>query len=103
VVLTKILPDVFLAIEFGAVRRQLYESDIVGDFKSMGGMPTCAIHYDHGMATRRDMAGYFKEMLVHRISVGKGQNQCRPCAFGWADSPKDVSAGIALIGDGSWA
>ena len=30
----------------------------------MGGMPACAIHDDHGMATRCNMAGYLKEVLV---------------------------------------
>lgn len=63
----------------------------------MGGMPACAIHDDHGMATRCNMAGYLKEVLVHGIGIGEGQNQCGTRAFGWADGAKNIRTRIALI------
>lgn len=101
--MAQILPDVLLAIEFRAVGWQLEQGDIVGDLQGMGCVPACPVHDDHGVAPDCDMAGYFKQMLVHRISVGKWQNECCPRTFGWADCAKDIRTGIALVGYSAWA
>lgn len=70
--MAQILPDVFLAVELGAIGREFEQRDVFWDFQGMGGMPACAVHDDHGMASHGNMARYFKEMLVHGIGVGKG-------------------------------
>ena len=77
------LPDVFDRIEFGTLRRQRDESDVLRHDEAARQMPTGLIEQKRGMSAN------FGKMQVHRLSVAGGQNKRRALAVAWADGAKD--------------
>src|SRR3979490_1125555 len=72
------LPDVFDRIEFGTLRRQRDESDVLRRDEAGRQMPTGLIEQKRGMSARRDLFCDFGKMQVHRLNVAGGQNKSSP-------------------------
>ena len=92
------LPDGFDRIEFGTLRRQRDESDVLRHDEAGRQMPTGLIEQKRGMSARRDLFCDFGKMQVHRLSVAGGQNKRRALAVAWADGAKHIGRGRTLIG-----
>lgn len=97
-VVAQVLPDVFDWIEFGTLRRQRDETDVLRHNEPARQMPTGLIEQKRGMSARCDLFCDFGKMQVHRLSVAGGQNERRALAVAWADGAKDIGRGRALIG-----
>ncbi len=91
------LPDVFGRIEFGTLRRQRQNGDVLGNVELVGHVPASLVDHQHGMGARRDMPGDFRQMQVHRVGVAFGQDERGALAVLGRDRAEDVGRGGALV------
>ena len=93
----EILPDVFLRVELGAVRRQSQQADIVRGLEGFCGVPPGPVDDDDSVRTFFNLAADFDEVSVHGMGVGAGHDQRRAHAARRTDGSKDIGAFIPLI------
>ena len=96
------LPDVLDRVEFGALRWQRDDGDVVGNDQSLRHMPSCLVQKQDGMSSRRDGLGNLSQMQVHRRGIASGQNECRPFTLCGTDRAEDVGRSGALIRQRNW-
>ena len=104
VVLAKILPDVFLLVDFGAVGQQRQQADFVGHLQQASWlMPACAGDGDHGVCAKRDVSANLGEVQVYSACVDVGQHQGCADTARWADGAKEVGPSIATVTGCCWS
>lgn len=101
--MSEILPDVFLRVQLGAVRRQAEQADIVRGLEGFCGVPASSVNDDDGMRAVLHLAADFDEVCVHGLGVGKGHDQRRSYAACRTDGSEDIGAFIPLITHGARA
>ena len=74
-VLPQELPDVFLCIELGTLRRQRNDADVGGHGELRGGVPSRLIQQQRRVTARRNLGGDGGELQVHRLGVAPWQDQ----------------------------
>ena len=73
----QIVPNSLDRIEIRAVRRQLQQSDIAGDYQALAPVPAGTIEDHHGMGIGGDLAADFAEMMVHGDGIADRHDQRR--------------------------
>lgn len=97
-VLAHVLPDVFDRVQLRRSRRQEDWRDVLRHHEIGGGVPSGAIHDEHGVCALFDMAADLVDMELHGLGVGKGQSHSRSDAARRADRAKQIGALVALVG-----
>jgi len=77
-------------IKFRRIRRQIYETNIIGDFKFSTSMPTGAVQ-NHDHAVTGVPCGNFIQKYLHTISIDVWKNQRIHCAVIYRNSSVSIS------------
>ena len=96
-VLAQELPDILLRVQFRTLGGQRNDGDVARHVEPCREVPSGLIHHQHGMASGRDLCGYFGQVEVHRLRIAPGQHQARGLPLGRADGTEDVGRCGALI------
>lgn len=96
-VAAQILPDVFGGVEFGSVRRQGNEGDVVGDGESGRAVIAGSVAYQGGMAAGCDPPRDLGEMQGHGLRVGLGQDKRRRHGARRADGAEQIGPLVAPV------
>jgi len=91
------LPDVFDRVEFGRLRRQWHQGDIVGDVELRRKVPAGLIEQQNGMGSGRHRSGDLDQMQSHGGGIAAWQNKAGGDPLGRADGPEDVGRARPLI------
>jgi hypothetical protein len=95
-------PEMLSGLEFGRVRRQKEQVDVVGHAQLDAGVPAGPIEHEDDLLARTsaDLAGELRQLhLKHGDADGGGQMEERP-ARGGMDKADEVAPGEAVL-DGS--
>lgn len=76
-------------IEFGAVRRERFENDVIGDDKIIGSVPASTVK-EHEHQLIAVSSRYFGEKYRHHFSVNSWQNESVEMAIMGAHSGKRI-------------
>jgi len=75
-VLAEVLPDVFDRVQFGGVRRQRQQGNVVRDHKGAAGfVPTGTVENEDGVGARSDLAADFGQVQGLGRDVDRRQDQ----------------------------
>src|SRR5690349_14369893 len=74
-VVAHVLPDVLLRVQFGALRRQWHDGDVVWHLEFAGEVPARLVEQEYGMTARGDVGGDRRKVQVHYCRVAPGQDQ----------------------------
>src|SRR5260370_4711827 len=91
------LPDVFDRVEFGRLRRQRHQGDVVGDVELGREVPAGLIEQQNSMRSRRHRLGDLGQMQSHRSGIAARQDKTGPGSSCRADGAEDVGRACPLI------
>lgn len=93
----QVLPDIFHRVQLRAVGREQDGGEVVGDDERRCPVPAGPVEQEDRMRARRDGAGDFREVVVHRGGVGEGQHQSGGDAAVRAGGAEDVGPFVAGV------
>lgn len=99
----EILPDFFGRIEVGGGGRERDEGEVGGNREERGHMPTGSIHQQRRMDMSWELGTEGIQVVLHHFRVGGWQNQGYSGVALRAESPEQVSIGVAGIDRGGGA
>ncbi len=98
VVTSQELPDILDGIEFGRIRRQMEQANIVRHHQPIAQLvPSSTVQRQHREGPLVHLGADFLQMQVHGVDIGVRQHQ--PCtdASRWADSAERIGPFVTLI------
>ena len=97
-VATKVFPDVFHWIQFGSIRRQRYQNDVVWDRQFAAGLVPPGAVLDQGCdRARGDLGADLGQMQIGAFRVGCRSDDRCPYRAGWTDGTKDIGGVVTVI------
>ncbi len=91
------LPDVFLRIELGTLRREGDDSNVARDDELGRQVPAGPVEQQRGVPSRGDIGRDRCQMEVHRRGVAFGQDEPGSLALLGADGAEDIGRSGALV------
>jgi len=96
-VASKVFPDVFRRVQFGRVRGQLQQDDIVWHDQLWRSVPSGPIHDEQGECSSSDAFADFNQMLVHGFNVDGRQHQGGANTPARANRAEEIGPGEAPV------
>ena len=93
----QVVPDLLDRIEFGSIRRQVQEGDVVGDVEVVGDVPAGTVEDKNGVRALGDLAAELGQMQGQGFGVGLGQDEGCGCGTRRADGAEDVGPFVAAV------
>lgn len=91
VVSAQVLPDIFNRVQFGRLRRQQYDVEVLRYFKFTSGVPPCSVH-EHGCVSFDvNLFADFVEVQLHGLGLSSLNDQSSTYTTLWADGPEQIS------------
>ena len=98
VLFTQLVPDVFLGIELGRVRRKKRQAKVVGQVEVVALVPASAIEH-HQDVVVGVASGDFVEEELHAVGVDMGQHQAVEATVLWTHGT--IGVGVLLRDHGA--
>ena len=76
----------------------VWRRDVCGHVEIARRVPSSAVHQQHRVSARRDAAGNFLDVLLHRFSVGVRHRDRRAFSARQADGAEELGVLVALVG-----
>ena len=102
-VATQVVPDVLHRVEFWRVGWQRQERDVVRRAQALARlMPSGTITDQDSMCAWRDLCADLLQMLVHRLGIDGGHDDCRADSPRVADRAEQVGRVMAVVAHHRW-